>query len=161
MTERILRHKKPADVPFSIKRYLGDKWANIPDIWKHGINNCLDCGLPTMRLVSQQAEAYTMICMHCGRAHRYCARTYAEAKWIYNHIDVDDYRRAQHAVGLDYNSKPTGRNYFTDANGENPFSTLPNNCYSHKGDSYWITPYGYRLLGFDDMGDDRYLRILW
>ena len=160
MTERILQHKKPADVPCSIKRYLGDKWANIPDIWKHGINNCLDCGLPTMRLVSQQAEAYTMMCMACGRAHRYYANSSAKAEQIYDRIDADDYRRAQHAVGLDYNSKPTGRNYFT-ANGENPFSTLPNNCYINIDNSYWMTPYGYCLLGFDDMGDDRYLKILW
>lgn len=160
MTERILQHKKPADVPFSIKRYLGDKWANIPDIWKHGINECLDCGLPTMRLVYQEAEVYTMLCMACGKAHRYYARSCAQAKWIYNRIDEDDYKNAKHAVGLHYNSKPTGRNYFM-ANGENPFSTLPSNCYINVGDSYWLTIYGYRLLGFDDMGDDRYLKILW
>lgn len=159
MTERILQHKKPDDVPFSIKRYLADKWSYIPDVWKLNINVCLDCGLPTMRLVSQQAEVYTMICMACGRAHRYYARNYAQAKWIYNHIDEGDYRRAQHVVGLDYNNNSTGRNCFT-TNVGNPFPTLPNNCYGHEGNSYWITPYGYRLLGFDDMGD-RYLNILW
>ena len=159
MTERILRHKKPADVPFSIKRYLGDKWERIP-AWQKGFKCCLDCGLPTMRMVYQESEVYTMLCMACGRAHRYYAKNCVKAEWVYDRIDADDYRRAQHAVGLDYNSKPTGRNYFT-ANGENPFSTLPNNCYSHKGDSYWITPYGYRLLGFDDIGDDHYLKILW
>lgn len=160
MTERILKHKKPADVQFGIKRYLVDKWSYIPDVWKLNINVCLDCGLPTMRLVYQQAKVYTMICMACGRAHRYYARNCGQAKSIYNHIDKDDYKIAKHAVGLDYNSEPTGRNYFT-TNVDNPFSTLPNNCYSHNGNSYWITPYGYRLLGFDDMGDDRYLKILW
>lgn len=49
MTERILRHKKPADVPFSIKRYLEDKWDRIPK-WQKDFKCCLDCGLPTMRL---------------------------------------------------------------------------------------------------------------
>lgn len=159
MTERILQHVKPDNAPFSIKRYLGDKWDRIPK-WQKGYKCCLDCGLPTMRLVYQQAEVYTMICMACGMAHRYYAKNCAKAEWFYDRIDEDDYRRAQHAVGLDYNSKPTGRNYFT-TNGENPFSTLPNNCYVHEGNSYWITPYGYRLLGFDYMGDDRYLNILW
>lgn len=101
-----------------------------------------------------------MLCMACGKAHRYYARSCAQAKWIYNRIDEDDYKNAKHAVGLHYNSKPTGRNYFM-ANGENPFSTLPSNCYINVGDSYWLTIYGYRLLGFDDMGDDRYLKILW
>ena len=113
-----------------------------------------------MRLVYQESEVYTMLCMACGKAHRYYANSCAKAEQIYDRIDADDYKRAQHAVGLDYHDTPTGRNYFT-TNGENPFSTLPNNCYSHKGNSYWITPYGYRLLGFDDMGDDRYLKILW
>lgn len=159
MTERILQHVKPDNAPFSIKRYLGDKWDRIPK-WQKGYKCCLDCGLPTMRLVYQQAEVYTMICMACGMAHRYYANNCAKAGWFYDRIDEDDYRRAQHAVGLDYSSKPTGRNYFT-TNGENPFSTLPNNCYVYKGNSYWITPYGYRLLGFDYMGDDRYLNILW
>lgn len=159
MTERILQHVKPDNAPFSIKRYLGDKWDRIPK-WQKGYKCCLDCGLPTMRLVYQQAEVYTMICMACGMAHRYYANNCAKAGWFYDRIDEDDYRRAQHAVGLDYSSKPTGRNYFT-TNGENPFSTLPNNCYSHEGNSYWITPYGYRFLGFDDMGDDRYLKLLW
>lgn len=159
MTENFTTQQKPADVPFSIKRYLGDKWDRIPK-WQKGFKCCLDCGLPTMRLVYQESEVYTMICMACGKAHRYYANSCAKAEQIYDRIDVDDYRCAQHAVGLDYSHKPTGRNYFT-TNGENPFSTLPNNCYSHKGDSYWITPYGYRLFGFDDIGDDHYLKILW
>lgn len=160
MTERILQHKKPADAPFRIKHYLGDKWSYIPDVWKLDINVCLDCGLPVMRLVYQQAEVYTMICMHCGRAHRYYANSCYKAKQIYNHIDANDYKRAQHAVGLDYQNRPTGRNYFT-TNGENPFKTLPSDCYGNENNCYWLTPYGYRLLGFDDMGDDRYLKILW
>lgn len=159
MNERILQHKKPADVPFSIKRYLGDKWERIP-AWQKGFKCCLDCGLPTMRMVYQESEVYTMLCMACGRAHRYYAKNCVKAEWVYDHIDEYDYKNAKHMVGLDYNCKPNGRNYFT-TNGENPFSTLPNNFYIHKGDRYWITIYGYRLLGFDDMGDDRYLKILW
>lgn len=161
MAERILRHKKPADVPFSIKHYLGDKWSYIPDVWKLNINVCLDCGLPTMRLVYQESEVYTMLCMNCRRAHRYYANSCSKAKQIYNHIDAKDYKHAQHAVGLNYQNGPTGRNYFTTTNGENPFKTLPNDCYEYKYNCYWITPYGYRLLGFDDMGDDNYLKILW
>ena len=160
LTERILQHKKPANVPFSIKRYLKDEWLDIPYTLKNGINICLDCGLPTMRLVYQQSEVYTMLCMSCGNAHRYHANSCYEAKQIYNHIDADDYKRAQHAVGLDCNSKPTGRNYFT-TDGENPFKSLPSNCYDSENNCYRITPYGYRLLGFDDMGDDKYLKILW
>lgn len=119
MTERILQHSIPADVHFSIKRYLEDEWIRIPG-WQKGFKCCLDCGLPTMRLVYQESEVYTMLCMACGKAHRYYANSCAKAEQIYDRIDADDYSRAQHAVGLDYNSKPTGRNYFT-TNGKNPF----------------------------------------
>lgn len=159
MTERILQHSRPADAQFSIKRCLEDEWIRIPG-WQKGFKCCLDCGLPTMRLVYQESEIYTMLCMACGKAHRYYANSCAKAEQIYDRIDADDYKRAQHAVGLDYHNKPTGRNYFT-TNGENPFKTLPSDCYDSKNNCYWLTPYGYRLLGFDDMGDDKYLKILW
>lgn len=87
MTERILQHKKPDDVPFSIKRYLGDKWDRISK-WQKGYKCCLDCGLPTMRLVYQESEVYTMLCMACGMAHRYYANDVAKAEQVDGSLEM-------------------------------------------------------------------------
>ena len=70
--KRLLQHRHPSDVHYGVADYFRDPWPSVVKTGQHaGLAECLDCGAPMMRLVYQESEIYTCLCMHCGGAHRY------------------------------------------------------------------------------------------
>lgn len=156
---RILQHRKPDDVAYGVKDYLRVEWQRIPKLQRELSDKgvvCLECGLPTLRLVYQQSAVYTVICMSCGHAFRYHATSWDEAKEKYVKVQQRGYKRAKHTIGLDYHDVPTLRNYYDNGdNGWCPFLGLDPAWYKQLTNDMWaITPEGYRFLGYDILNED-------
>nr|DAU85707.1 MAG TPA: RNA polymerase II-like protein [Caudoviricetes sp.] len=151
---RILQHNIPGDISYGTRRYLEDSWIQVPKAQRqHAV--CLECGLPTLRLVYQQSEVYTMICMSCGHAYRYHATDWYEAEDKYASVQQKGYDKAKHAVGLDYHEAPSLRNHYDNGDKGCPFVGFDPAWYKQYSNGMWgITPEGYRFLGYDILGED-------
>lgn len=160
MNNSIYRHSpKGHHFGILVKDLLSDKWKDIPIHQKKGLNLCPDCGLPTMRLVYQEGEVYTAVCMACGHAHRFHATSWKGAVEKFNSVDRI-YALMRHTAGLDDSIK-VYRNYF-DANEETAelFKKYPDFFRQGENHMFHLTREGLLFLGWD-MSDDAWQRRIY
>ena len=143
-----------------VKDLLNDKWKDIPEHQKEGLNTCPDCGLPTMRLVYQEGEVYTAVCMSCGHAHRFHANSLKGAVEKFNAVDERAYALMLHTAGLD-NSKRVYRNYYdADEAAAELLSKYPDFIRHGKDHFFHLTREGMLFRGWD-MSDDSWKQRLF
>lgn len=166
---RIYQHAVPP-CTVKIQRFRQDRWSDIPAHQKTGIQPCPCCGLPTMRIVYQEEEAYTAICMACGQASRFRADGEERAKKSFNAVSPELYAKMRHCAGLDYASKPFRNEYDAAEADMVLFRTVPHlmACSQLNPHEYSLTRLAFLFLGFDFSTEDwkahnirRAKKILW
>lgn len=169
--KRLFQHTVPKNQLITpIKGYLRDRWSQIPSWQIAGVHVCPDCGLPTVRIVYQQSEAYTAICMSCGRAHRFHATSAVEAKEIFNRYSGSRiYDMILHCVGLDLGHAKPYRNYYdAGLDDQKVWNEHVGDLIEGEDNWYRLTREGLLFLGYDISEDDwlsdeinRAKKIIW
>lgn len=149
MSERLFQHRHDMAAS-SIRNLLADKWADIPYHQTLGLNCCPDCGLPTMRIVYQQSEAYTALCMSCGHAHRFWANSEFKAIEIFNDIDPLIYSDMKHMIGADYHKQKPYRNYYYAGESEYKMFRKHSNFIQECREGWFcLNRAGFLFMGYD------------
>lgn len=146
----------------SIKRLNAQRkcfidWDSLPTHSITRLQNCLECGRPTMQLFYQENERYLFYCWHCGKYHITRAASETMAKAIYNDVNRDMYDLMKHTLGLDCNIKPF-RNYYTIPAHIKPATAfnflvkcglMREKSRNENYINYILTEAGYEFMGFD------------